>query len=90
MNVRRNRKTEGPKTDGQRSMHRCCGGGMTQPKVLVPDMSQERGAAGKPGRKSPGDAHPIGRDPRQGAECQADDEVQHPEEYHRPAPASLT
>jgi hypothetical protein len=90
MNVRRNRKTEGPQTDRQGSVHCYCDGRVTQPQVLVPDMGRERGGTDQPGHESPRDSHPIGRNPGQSTECQADDKVHHAEEYHRTAPTLLT
>lgn len=45
MNERCGRENEGPQTNGKGSVQCCSDGRATQPKMVVPDMSRERGAA---------------------------------------------
>ena len=88
MNVRRDRKREGPQGHGHGGVRCCSKRRATQAKVLVTYMNRKGDGGEQEGRHSPCNPHLIGRSPtRERTECDADEQVHQTYEYHRSEPS---
>jgi len=87
VNVRRDRKCEGPQGDSQRYAQCCCPWRTALPNVFVRYVRRESGRADHPGGKPPRNPNLIGRSPiGKRREGDAGNKVHDAQEYHSPEP----